>query len=160
MATNVFISNPQPQSPSVMAVHFNQWSSGICGCFNDLNVCCYAFWCLLCFICYTTSKFGECFCLPLLDIQENTSLQMPGKKRKNFTKYDFAGRLPPIHVSCCCSGTHGIQVCLRHSVQHLLAVPEGQREQNTQKDCVVSAQQTYIGVYSQPVIAAAPHGVM
>uniref|UniRef100_A0A8C7T8S4 Uncharacterized protein n=1 Tax=Oncorhynchus mykiss TaxID=8022 RepID=A0A8C7T8S4_ONCMY len=28
---------------------------------------CFAYWCFPCFA-YTTSKFGECFCLPLLDI--------------------------------------------------------------------------------------------
>lgn len=41
MATNVFISNqqPQPQPPTLIAVHSNQWSTGICDCFDDLEVC-------------------------------------------------------------------------------------------------------------------------
>ena len=41
MATNVFINNqqPQPQPPTLIAVHSNQWSTGICDCFDDLNVC-------------------------------------------------------------------------------------------------------------------------
>ncbi|KAI1898574.1 hypothetical protein AGOR_G00073750 [Albula goreensis] len=45
----------------------NQWSTGICDCFDDLFVCCTAYWCFPCFACKTASDFGECFCLPLLD---------------------------------------------------------------------------------------------
>ncbi|CAB1351590.1 unnamed protein product [Coregonus sp. 'balchen'] len=43
MATNVIINNnqqsqpPQPQTPAIIAVHSNQWSTGICGCFDDLQ---------------------------------------------------------------------------------------------------------------------------
>ncbi|XP_071187491.1 uncharacterized protein [Salvelinus alpinus] len=48
--------------------HSNQWSTGICGCFDDLQVCCFAYWRFPCFACTTTSEFGECFCLPLLDV--------------------------------------------------------------------------------------------
>ncbi|XP_067290327.1 cornifelin [Pseudorasbora parva] len=44
------------------------WSSGICDCGQDLNSCCYAFWCFPCFACSTTGEFGESTCLPLLDL--------------------------------------------------------------------------------------------
>ncbi|XP_064786834.1 placenta-specific gene 8 protein-like [Oncorhynchus masou masou] len=72
MATSVIINNqhsqpPQPQTPTFIAVHSNQWSTGICDCFDDFQVCCFAFWCFPCFACTTTSEFGECFCLPMLD---------------------------------------------------------------------------------------------
>uniref|UniRef100_A0A8C7CE17 Cornifelin n=1 Tax=Oncorhynchus kisutch TaxID=8019 RepID=A0A8C7CE17_ONCKI len=47
----------------------SQWSTGICGCFDELQVCeLFAYWCFPCFAYTTTSKFGECFCLPLMDI--------------------------------------------------------------------------------------------
>lgn len=39
MATNVFINNQQPQPPTLVAVHSNQWSTGICDCCSDLDVC-------------------------------------------------------------------------------------------------------------------------
>ncbi|XP_052464964.1 placenta-specific gene 8 protein-like [Carassius gibelio] len=44
------------------------WNSGICDCGQDLNSCCYAYWCFPCFTCTTTADFGESTCLPLLDI--------------------------------------------------------------------------------------------
>ncbi|XP_070786130.1 placenta-specific gene 8 protein-like [Enoplosus armatus] len=75
MATNVFV-NSQPQPPTMIAVQSNQWSTSICGCFDDIHVCnCFAYWCFPCFACTTASDFGECFCLPLLDLLWGT-LQM------------------------------------------------------------------------------------
>ncbi|XP_071334068.1 placenta-specific gene 8 protein-like [Trachinotus anak] len=70
MATNVFINNqppPQPQPPAVVSIQSNQWSTGICDCFDDVHVCCCGFWCFPCFACKTTYDFGEFCCLPLLD---------------------------------------------------------------------------------------------
>ncbi|KAJ8337783.1 hypothetical protein SKAU_G00367490 [Synaphobranchus kaupii] len=61
MTTNVIIQQPQ-------AVQSNQWSTGICDCFDDLPVCCLGYWCFPCLTCKTTADFGECICLPLLDI--------------------------------------------------------------------------------------------
>lgn len=29
---------------------------------------CFAFWCCPCFVCRTTKQFGQCLCLPLLDV--------------------------------------------------------------------------------------------
>lgn len=41
MATSVIINNQPPQPPpqAIIAVQTNQWSTGICGCFDDLQVC-------------------------------------------------------------------------------------------------------------------------
>ncbi|KAG9335534.1 hypothetical protein JZ751_004561 [Albula glossodonta] len=67
------------------------WSTGLFDCFKDMNVCeslqkpaklqspalhsnqsestsCLFFWCFPCVACTTAQKFGECLCLPLLDI--------------------------------------------------------------------------------------------
>ncbi|KAJ3599056.1 hypothetical protein NHX12_033019 [Muraenolepis orangiensis] len=44
------------------------WSSDLLDCCDDMNSCCYAFWCLPCFACTTTKQFGERRCLPLLDV--------------------------------------------------------------------------------------------
>ncbi|XP_042368501.1 plac8 onzin related protein 4 [Plectropomus leopardus] len=56
----------QPR-PLIMTTTSNQWTSGICDCFQDLPQCCLAFWCLPCFTCKTAHEAGECLCLPLLD---------------------------------------------------------------------------------------------
>nr|XP_020479990.1 cornifelin homolog B-like [Monopterus albus] len=45
-----------------------EWSTGICDCCQDMKQCCFAFWCCPCFACKTTREFGQCLCLPLLDI--------------------------------------------------------------------------------------------
>ncbi|KAI5624550.1 placenta-specificprotein 8 protein, partial [Silurus asotus] len=44
------------------------WNTGLCHCCQDMNSCCYAYWCFPCFMCSTSSKFGESLCLPLVDI--------------------------------------------------------------------------------------------
>ncbi|KAL0970241.1 hypothetical protein UPYG_G00239260 [Umbra pygmaea] len=67
----MIITNGQGQLP----LKYNQWSSGICSCFDDCHICCFAFWCFPCFACNTTSKFGECFCLPLVDIMSLSAQQ-------------------------------------------------------------------------------------
>uniref|UniRef100_A0A4W5PT93 Plac8 onzin related protein 6 n=1 Tax=Hucho hucho TaxID=62062 RepID=A0A4W5PT93_9TELE len=49
------------------------WSSSICDCCDDMKICecCFGFWCPCCLICQISTDFGECFCLPLLDIFTN-----------------------------------------------------------------------------------------
>eukprot|EP00105_Crassostrea_gigas_P015640 XP_011432703.1 PREDICTED: placenta-specific gene 8 protein [Crassostrea gigas] len=41
------------------------WSSGICGCFEDMSSCCGVYWCGNgCYPCYLSSKLNESCCLP------------------------------------------------------------------------------------------------
>lgn len=41
------------------------WSSGICGCFEDISSCCGVLWCgAYCYPCYLSSKLNESCCLP------------------------------------------------------------------------------------------------
>lgn len=46
----------------------NQWTSGVCDCCEDMGICCCGFWCTYCLMCKTSEDFGECLCLPLLEI--------------------------------------------------------------------------------------------
>ncbi|XP_048033882.1 placenta-specific gene 8 protein-like [Megalobrama amblycephala] len=90
------------------------WTSGICDCCQDLNSCCYAYWCFPCFTCSTTGEFGESTCLPLLDIFGPCLLAsfgiatcVPpvtlGMRVAVRYKYDIGGSLcEDIMVSCCC----------------------------------------------------------
>uniref|UniRef100_A0A8C1HV39 Plac8 onzin related protein 3 n=3 Tax=Cyprinus carpio TaxID=7962 RepID=A0A8C1HV39_CYPCA len=63
MATKIVIQQPKPL---VLAPGSDQWSTGMCEC-DNLNDCCFAFWCCPCFACITARDHGECLCLPLLD---------------------------------------------------------------------------------------------
>ncbi|MBN3310652.1 cornifelin homolog [Amia ocellicauda] len=65
MTTTVVIQQPQP---TMYVNNSNQWSTGICDCCQDLKICCCSFWCFPCFACQTTREYGECLCLPLLDM--------------------------------------------------------------------------------------------
>nr|XP_057943909.1 cornifelin [Doryrhamphus excisus] len=65
MTSKMVITQP---GPIMVQQHSNEWGSGICDCCNDVPMCCFAFWCLPCFACITTKKYGECLCLPLVDI--------------------------------------------------------------------------------------------
>ncbi|XP_051579302.1 plac8 onzin related protein 6 [Myxocyprinus asiaticus] len=49
-------------------VKLNQWSSGVCDCCEDMSICCCGFWCPYCLMCKTSEDFGECLCLPLLEM--------------------------------------------------------------------------------------------
>ncbi|KAM9848604.1 cornifelin homolog A-like [Aulostomus maculatus] len=51
-----------------MARPLSSWNSGLFGCCDDLNSCCYGFWCCPCLACTVAGKFGENHCLPLCDI--------------------------------------------------------------------------------------------
>ncbi|KAK1797219.1 hypothetical protein P4O66_008600 [Electrophorus voltai] len=44
------------------------WSSSVCDCCEDMGICCFGFWCPLCLMCKTSEQFGECLCLPLLEV--------------------------------------------------------------------------------------------
>ncbi|XP_005461842.1 cornifelin homolog B isoform X2 [Oreochromis niloticus] len=57
----------QPQQLFVSSLEAD-WASGICDCCDDKKQCCFAFWCCPCFACRTTKQFGQCLCLPLLDV--------------------------------------------------------------------------------------------
>uniref|UniRef100_A0A4W6CHF5 Plac8 onzin related protein 2 n=1 Tax=Lates calcarifer TaxID=8187 RepID=A0A4W6CHF5_LATCA len=58
----------QPQTLQVVSSDAAEWSSEICDCCRDARQCCCVFWCCPCFACKTTKEFGQCLCLPLLDV--------------------------------------------------------------------------------------------
>ncbi|KAK5918315.1 hypothetical protein CgunFtcFv8_003089 [Champsocephalus gunnari] len=65
MTSKMVISQPQPVMD---ARDSDEWGSGICDCVQNVPECCCAFWCYPCFACKTTKKYGQCLCLPLLDM--------------------------------------------------------------------------------------------
>ncbi|XP_065146700.1 placenta-specific gene 8 protein-like [Paramisgurnus dabryanus] len=109
MAATVFV-----QQPYIVANRYSSWSSGLCDCGQDMNSCCYAFWCCPCFACSTTGEFGESTCLPLLDMLGpgfmaafGAPVCVPpvtlGMRVAIRHKYEIQGSIcEDIMVSCCC----------------------------------------------------------
>uniref|UniRef100_A0A3P8V8Y2 Cornifelin homolog B-like n=1 Tax=Cynoglossus semilaevis TaxID=244447 RepID=A0A3P8V8Y2_CYNSE len=58
----------QPRPLVCSSEEEGDWSTGICSCCNDMKQCCWVFWCCPCFACKTSKAFGQCLCLPLLDV--------------------------------------------------------------------------------------------
>ncbi|KAK2882220.1 cornifelin homolog B-like [Channa argus] len=64
-SSTMIVTQPQPV---MVAQDSEEWGSKICDCCQDVPECCFAFWCCPCFACTISKKYGECLCLPLLDI--------------------------------------------------------------------------------------------
>ncbi|XP_062870473.1 cornifelin homolog [Trichomycterus rosablanca] len=65
MSNKMMITQPQIIMDSQTS---DEWSSGICDCYDDKAECCFACCCCPCFACIKTEEYGQCLCLPLLDI--------------------------------------------------------------------------------------------
>ncbi|XP_053187871.1 cornifelin homolog B [Scomber japonicus] len=76
MTSKMVINQPRPV---MVQRESDEWASGICDCCDDVPECCFAFWCCPCFACKTTKAYGQCLCLPMLEI--------------------FMGVIPPITMS-------------------------------------------------------------
>ncbi|KAM4620009.1 cornifelin homolog B-like [Polymixia lowei] len=65
MTSKMVVRQPQPALDSRDS---DEWESGICDCCEDMSDCCYGCWCCPCHACSTTKAYGQCLCLPLLDM--------------------------------------------------------------------------------------------
>ncbi|XP_055064860.1 cornifelin homolog B [Misgurnus anguillicaudatus] len=65
MSNSMIVTQPQPL---MISRESDKWGSGVCDCCDDVPECCFGFWCHWCFACAKTKRFGECLCLPLLDL--------------------------------------------------------------------------------------------
>ncbi|TSV15227.1 Claudin-7-B [Bagarius yarrelli] len=65
MTNRMVITQPQPVLESRES---DEWGSGVCDCCDNKAECCVVFWCCPCFACMKTKEYGQCFCLPLLDL--------------------------------------------------------------------------------------------
>ncbi|KAK2862725.1 hypothetical protein Q5P01_002258 [Channa striata] len=165
MTTNVFVNQPPPTT-TVIAVQPNQWSTGICDCFDDLNVCCFAFWCFPCFTCATTAEFGECCCLPLLDtwvfIMQNcgvptcvppVSMSMRVAVRH---RYKIPGEMgSDCAYATCCNVCSWCQIA--REIKRRKTVITAQPLQISSQQLMLASQPAVIS--AQPVIATAPPGI-
>uniref|UniRef100_A0AAY5EQ63 Plac8 onzin related protein 2 n=1 Tax=Electrophorus electricus TaxID=8005 RepID=A0AAY5EQ63_ELEEL len=94
------------QTTMMTGTKTTEWSSGLCQCCEDMDSCCYAYWCCPCFACSTTSEFGEAMCLPLIDILGPGLLAASGMAVSVRNKYEIRVRdvthRPDIMISCFC----------------------------------------------------------
>ncbi|XP_028839788.1 cornifelin homolog B-like isoform X2 [Denticeps clupeoides] len=65
--TSKFVIQQQPVD-LLQSRESDEWGSEICDCCEDKAECCFAFCCLPCFACKISREYGQCLCLPLLDL--------------------------------------------------------------------------------------------
>ncbi|XP_062341575.1 cornifelin homolog B-like isoform X1 [Osmerus eperlanus] len=65
MPSKMIIRQPEPVMESKES---DQWGSKICDCCEDVPDCCFACWCCPCYACKHSKAYGQCLCLPLLDM--------------------------------------------------------------------------------------------
>ncbi|XP_075999856.1 plac8 onzin related protein 6 [Genypterus blacodes] len=53
---------------SPLNLKIDMWTSGIFNCCDDMGTCCFGFWCPCCQACQLSSDFGECMCMPMVDM--------------------------------------------------------------------------------------------
>ncbi|XP_022338254.2 cornifelin homolog [Crassostrea virginica] len=61
-STNTTVVVQQAAAPVTQG--YRQWSTGICGCFEDMGSCCAVTWCSSVYLYYLANKMGESCCLP------------------------------------------------------------------------------------------------
>ncbi|KAK6477973.1 cornifelin-like protein A-like [Huso huso] len=72
----------QPQLVTVNQLQMStDWSSKMCDCCEDMQICCCGLWCLPCLECQTASEFGECCCLPLLGPSASLAMRTGVRER-------------------------------------------------------------------------------
>ncbi|KAK3521625.1 hypothetical protein QTP70_014723 [Hemibagrus guttatus] len=65
MTTKMVIKQPQPVLESKDS---DEWNSRICDCCDNKAECCFVCCFCPCFACMKTKEYGQCLCLPLLDL--------------------------------------------------------------------------------------------
>ncbi|XP_025091182.1 PLAC8-like protein 1 [Pomacea canaliculata] len=62
---NTVVINQQNQQQQPAVKTLRAWSTGVCGCFDDMGVCCCVFFCGPCAECQLSMDMGEHCCVPL-----------------------------------------------------------------------------------------------
>ncbi|XP_034463086.1 placenta-specific gene 8 protein-like isoform X2 [Hippoglossus hippoglossus] len=99
-----------PQAP-IMSYDEADWASGICDCWHNTKQCCCLFWCCPCFACNTSKQFGQCLCLPLLDVfgcfrPITMSMRTSARHRYGIKPVQRLFVLHPLSVLCLGSNLH------------------------------------------------------
>ncbi|TMS14247.1 cornifelin homolog B [Larimichthys crocea] len=102
MSSTLVIKQPQPV---MEARDSDEWGSGICDCCQDMPECCFAFWCCPCFACKTTKAYGQCLCLPLLDMFGMIPVTTMSMRVSMRQRYGIKGTMCKdcLYAACCLS---------------------------------------------------------
>ncbi|XP_033110218.1 cornifelin homolog A-like [Anneissia japonica] len=93
------------QTPSAMIAR-RQWSTGLFGCFSDIDSCLGGLFCGPFFICHLANKAGECCCAPYCVPGAMIAIRMKVRTRLN-----IQGSLcTDCCVLCCCGGCAACQM--------------------------------------------------
>uniref|UniRef100_A0A669BMR2 Placenta-specific gene 8 protein-like n=1 Tax=Oreochromis niloticus TaxID=8128 RepID=A0A669BMR2_ORENI len=107
-------SNPIASWHTMAEKTLVDWDAGLFDCFEEVNTCCYGFWCGPCLACTVSGRFGENNCLPLCDIFGSAALAACGMplcvppavlsvRAAMRNRYGIKGSLcKDIAISCCC----------------------------------------------------------
>ncbi|XP_069009281.1 uncharacterized protein [Embiotoca jacksoni] len=143
------------------------WDSGIFDCFEEINSCCYGFWCCPCLACTVSNRFGENYCLPLCDICSPAALAACGiplfvppaglsLRSAIRNRHGIKGSLcNDILISCFCGWCNWCQMHreLRHQKKNPTVI-------NMQSQTVVNMQPAPVMMASPPPTMFAPAPVM
>lgn len=92
----IVVVTAQPQATTFgQPQNIRDWSSGLCGCCEDIGSCCLSTFCHPCFMCMLSGKMDECYCGPFC-CGEFFVISMRTKLR---TQYGITGS---IIGDCCC----------------------------------------------------------
>lgn len=97
--TVVVMNQPGLYPPSGQPQNIMEWSTGLCGCFEDCCSCMYAFFCHQCYMCTLASEMNENACGPFC-CQQLFVVPMRTKLR---TMYGIRGSVCKdiFTVTCC-----------------------------------------------------------
>lgn len=91
----VVINQPGSQKDQGQPQNIREWSTGLCGCFEDCCSCMYAYFCFPCFMCTLAGSMNECACGPFCFDRVFTTAM----RTKVRTMYGIRGS---ILNDCCC----------------------------------------------------------
>uniref|UniRef100_A0A669ETS5 Placenta-specific gene 8 protein-like n=1 Tax=Oreochromis niloticus TaxID=8128 RepID=A0A669ETS5_ORENI len=115
-------SNPIASWHTMAEKTLVDWDAGLFDCFEEVNTCCYGFWCGPCLACTVSGRFGENNCLPLCDIFGSAALAACGMplcvppavlsvRAAMRNRYGIKGSLcKDIAVSCFCASCSWCQM--------------------------------------------------
>uniref|UniRef100_A0A3B3UZJ6 Cell number regulator 5-like n=1 Tax=Poecilia latipinna TaxID=48699 RepID=A0A3B3UZJ6_9TELE len=140
---------------------------GLFDCFEDVNTCCYGFWCCPFLACTVSRRFGENYCLPLCDMVTPAMLVACGVplfvppaglslRASIRNKHGLKGSLcEDILASCCCVWCSWCQMH-RELKEHTPVVVVMQQPQTPQPPTVINVQANPVMTVNQN--SASPPG--
>ncbi|CAH1782713.1 unnamed protein product [Owenia fusiformis] len=72
----VVVQQPTPTALTAGQLPKRSWDSGLCDCNDDIEACCVACWCSICFEAWLAAKMGEECCIPCIVPNSTVALRV------------------------------------------------------------------------------------